>query len=641
LLGVDIEPADMTAMLGRMKDALRRPFRPGVVLALAEFSGLTRIGDGRVWVYDPKRMTDTRRLDALKDRYKTTQGLTIRKLPGDGWEAVDVNGVAAIQVLPAGPQLAGLLEPPLRGMVQGERAQSGADLIDAQSAAPELGSAMKALARGADKANAQKILESISRPGAGALGIDDAAAWRGLSNYLRQGGDPARLAKLLTFREGTISAEVNNRYARRVLALMDGRDASAFPKTSRLLSFSGKATQEGLAAAQQQPFVANIEVLLEDAATKSPDAVADLLPTLRFLSDSDSTPWLGLARYLESGGSIRVLNTALGFRAPSVSQFRPDLVNQAVGMIKDWSPQAIRGLAALERLNATAKGKGRRYANLFLLRTEDPRGVAAALENLAAIESKIDLKDPASLTGIRKVLGALAAEDVPVQVETLPGGQTMVKPAKSLGNAPNITGAVGALRAGARFAREFPGPDVFLKFESPREVINEATGEVLSRVYDVEVVRRGVAPAPGKLPPPDETLRLGEVKEIVSSRALSTPRVLKEFATDIVADVQVRTAALNANQPAPRPFQNIRWLIRGDEIGAQAAANVRARTANPVQNFDMLDEAERNELIDLEMRQLVKGRLEPALTDSSLTGLPLGPYRALLNDPKLPFVEFN
>ncbi len=636
LLGTDIEPAEMKALLGRLRDALRRPFRAQVVLELPEFSGLTQVGDSRAWTYDPNRTTDTRRIDALKGRF-IREGLTIRKLPlGDGWEAVDANGVAAIQVLPAGPRLGGLLEPPLRAMVSGERAQQGVDLIETQSAAPELSSAIKALVRGSGKANAQTILEAIASPGASALGVDDAAAWRGLGNYLRQGGDPARLAKLLTFRKGSISAEANNQYARRMLASMDGRDASTFPKTSQLLTFSGKATQEGLAAAQQQPFVANLEVLLENAAAKSPDSVKDLLPTLRFLNTSDSTPWLGLKNYFENGGNARVLNIALGFRGDSVSQFRPDLVNQSVAMIKAWTPEAIRGLEVLERLNATAKGKGRRYANLFLLRTEDPRGVAAALENLTAIESKIDVKDPASLTGLRKVLGALSAEDAPVQVEKSAGGQSMAKPAASIGNAPNVTGAVGALRAGAALAREFPGSDIFLRFETPHEVINEATGEVLGRTYDVEVVKRGVASAPGKLPPPDEVLRRTEVKEITSARSLSTPRVVHEFATDIAADIQVRTAALNANQLAPRPLQLHRWMIRGDEIRAQATRTLQART----KGFDLLPEGERNEDIDLEMRQMVKAALAPALNDPSLSGLLLGPYRATLNDPALPFVEF-
>ena len=335
---------------------------------------------------------------------------------------------------------------------------------------------------------------------------------------------------------------------------MDGRAPADFPKTAKLLSLTGKATQEGLSNAQQQPFVAELEALLEDAASKNADAVKDLLPTLRFLSDSSSTPWLGLQNYLAKGGSVRVLNTALGFRGEGVSQIRPDLVGQAMEMMKDWSPQAVRGLEALERLNATARGKGRKYANLFLLRSEDPKGVAAALESLAILEPKIDTKDPASLTGVRKVLGALSAEDTPMQVEKLPSGQTISKPAP-LGSAPNITGAVGALRAGAALSRQFASPDVFIRFEVLHEVINEATGEVLGRAYDIEVLQRHAATGKG-LPPPDTVLRRAEVKEVSSAKSLSTPRVLKEFATDILHDIQLRTAALNAGQPAPGPLQD-------------------------------------------------------------------------------------
>jgi len=638
LFGVEIAPSEMKAMLEGMAKILRRPFSAQVVLALPEFSGLKRLGEGVSWTYDPTHPPEAKRLEALKARFAAERGVTVRELPGGGWEAVDSEGVTRIQVLPAGPQIAGLLEPPLRDMVAGGRAQSAADLIDAQSAAPELGSVMKDLARGSGKTSAQKILEAIGRPGAGALGLADESVWRGLSNYLRQGGDPARLAQLLTFREGNFSAEANNRYARRVLALMDGRAPADFPKTAKLLSFTGKATQEGLSNAQQQPFVAELEALLEDAASKNADAVKDLLPTLRFLSDSSSTPWLGLRNYLAKGGSVRVLNTALGFRGEGVSQFRPDLVGQAMEMMKDWSPQAVRGLEALERLNATARGKGRKYANLFLLRSEDPKGVAAALESLAILEPKIDTKDPASLTGVRKVLGALSAEDAPMQVEKLPSGQTISKPAP-LGSAPNITGAVGALRAGAALSGQFASPDVFIRFEVPHEVINEATGEVLGRAYDIEVLQRHAATGKG-LPPPDTVLRRAEVKEVSSAKSLSTPRVLKEFATDILHDIQLRTAALNAGQPAPGPLQDTVWMIRDADIRATATQTVRSAQSDPVQNFDLLDPAEKEDMVKAEMRRMVKKALEPALKDSSLAGQPLHPYEAALNDPKLPFVVF-
>ena len=133
-------------MLEGMAKILRRPFSAQVVLALPEFSGLKRLGEGVSWTYDPTHPPEAKRLEALKARFAAEPGVTVRELPGGGWEAVDSEGVTRIQVLPAGPQIAGLLEAPLRDMVAGGRGQSAADLIDAQSAVPELGSVMKDLA---------------------------------------------------------------------------------------------------------------------------------------------------------------------------------------------------------------------------------------------------------------------------------------------------------------------------------------------------------------------------------------------------------------------------------------------------------------------------------------------------------------
>src|SRR5262249_5135014 len=142
------------------------------------------------------------------------------------------------------------------------------------------------------------------------------------------------------------------------------------------------------------------------------------------------------------------------------SPYRPEQVNNAFKMMAKWDAGAVRGLEALERIHPQATGKGRRYANLFNLRTDDPAGVAAALRDLAALEPKIDPKDPAALIGIRKVLGSLASEDEPAQRADLPGGKSMAVPSpRGPGNAPNITGAVGALRAGASLARQHPEPD--------------------------------------------------------------------------------------------------------------------------------------------------------------------------------------
>jgi len=621
LLGGDLSTNDVTVILGRMRDLLRQDFRPGLLLATPQALGLDRVGEGPAWLYDPRRATDPARFDKLKARFDPR---SVRELPGGGWEAVDSTGRTVIQVLPAGPALAEFLEPPLRVMFTGGRAQTGAELIEGQNAAPELSSLFKRLA-GSDRTSTQRILKSLSRPGGGALTPQDANTWRSLANYLRQGGDPKRLALVLTFREGTISAEANNNYARAVLARLGDLSKTDFPKTSRLLHFTGKATQEGLAAAQTQPFANNLEVLLEAAAAKSPDAVKTLLPTLRLLNPKDSNPWVGLQKYLERDGDVAVLNRALGFRGQDVGQFRPDLVNQAMAMMGegDWSQALIRGLAAYDRLNATAASRGRRYANLTLLSIAGQESVASALADLAALEPKIDTKDPTALAGIRKVLSALSADDMLAQAQQLPSGQTIARPTRDLGNAPNITGAVGALRAGAVLAGEFVGRDTFLRFESPQEVVNQSTGEVLGRVYDIVVLERGAARGPGKLPPPEKVIARVEAKWITSTASLATPRVHRELATDIVADINLRAAAVRAGLPEPSPFSKTRWFIRANELRAQAIAD--------------LIQADR---IDAEMHDRVRKALAPALSDSALAGLDVSPYRQLLANPHLQFVTF-
>ena len=169
-------------------------------------------------------------------------------------------------------------------------------------------------------------------------------------------------------------------------------------------------------------------------------------------------------------------------------------------------------------------------------------------------------------------------------------------------------------------------------------MINEATDEVLGRAYDIEVLQRHAATGKG-LPPPDTVLRRAEVKEVSSAKSLSTPRVLKEFATDILYDIQLRTAAPNAGQPAPGPLQDTVWMIRDADIRATATQTCAARSPTRSRISTCWIPPRRRTWSGRDAPHGEEGA-EPALKDSSLAGQPLHPYEAVLHDPKLPFVVF-
>jgi hypothetical protein len=379
ILNKSVDPVAFKAMLGQLRAAIRAPFQSGVVLVLPEFAGLAQVGDSVTWTYDPARRGQEKAQEAVRARFENRPGTEVRPLADGGWEAVDhPEGRTLIQMLPASPAVAGLLSPPLRAMVQTEGGRNGANLVEGQSAVPELGTLLKQAAHGTGRPAVQQILEAVGRPGSGALTTGDDGAWRGLGDYLQQGGDPVRLAEVLKLRQGKVSAEANADHVRRVLTQMGGRDPTAVPKTRRLLAFSGEATQAGLAKVQEQAHVPGLEAMLESAAGTASDDVKVLLRSLRFLDTGDAEVWSGLENYLKHDGNLAILNRALGFRGTEAGPNRAARIKLAFKTMAHWQASVIHALEAYEQVHPSAVRKGRHYASLFYALPDVPVDPAAA-----------------------------------------------------------------------------------------------------------------------------------------------------------------------------------------------------------------------------------------------------------------------
>jgi hypothetical protein len=218
-------PERIRAAIAQMKQVLRGLNYSALrqVRLLPEFvSGLRAVGDGRTFVFENPAHEPPGLQRLLTDYGK--RGFAVRKLPGGGAEVLNAQGQITTQILPVSPEAVRYLPPPLEAIATSRQTRAGLDAVRRQTTAPELEALLsRSRARSGDEA----VLRVLRAAGRFLDYSGSDTAWRGLDNYLRFNGDPATLARTLTFHDTQESAVENAAHVRNVLTQMAGWDATA------------------------------------------------------------------------------------------------------------------------------------------------------------------------------------------------------------------------------------------------------------------------------------------------------------------------------------------------------------------------------------------------------------------------------
>jgi hypothetical protein len=259
VLGSQQTPAQIQAFLAGLRTALANASFTAPVKLLAQYSGMTHLGEGPTWVYDPA--TPPQRLAALRKAYLDS-GLTVREIPGGGWEAVDAQGRVAVQALPAAPATVKSLPISLEAVAAGPRAQEGLARVRAQTAAPEL-PAQLALAAQRDRNAVVRLLQLLAR---GDAGKGD-AVWLGVSSWLKGGGSPRTLARV-----AALAGDRGGAYAASVFERMATWDSASVAGLEAVLELRPRTTGQEIGAFLGDIDPREVQAILKDIGALRPAA---------------------------------------------------------------------------------------------------------------------------------------------------------------------------------------------------------------------------------------------------------------------------------------------------------------------------------------------------------------------------------
>jgi hypothetical protein len=346
---------------------------------------------------------------------------------------------------------------------------------------------------------------------------------------------------------------------------------------------TGPQFEAGLARIRAQVNAPALESRLTDYLSRGTgeitDRIAQVKRVLQILGREKFTPnretWLGLDNYLKLGGSPDTLTKILDFRkTANTPNYAADYMKIALEEIAQWGDAEVKGMEALYRLRRT-KPTGEQIASLFAFHSSEAEGVRPTLRRLQFLESGAK-----ELRGINEVLGNLLSD-----------------------RAANVSGAIGSLRAAAYLLTEHPGS--IIAFEQPSEIAAPGSNRVLIRVHDIRVITIEETRVAGRNISKEVVLATREVKEISDTRYLGEDRVIRQLAKDILNDAifwRAKPALPGGGHPVYGTFG---WLIRGNEIRAQAIKDLQARDPN----FDKLPDGARLVKVNEEMRARVRQQL--------------------------------
>jgi hypothetical protein len=201
VLGAEHSPEEISAILANLRTRLEHVSFTEPVLRLPQYSGLTQVGEGPTWTFDPADA----RAAALRRDYAARRDLIVSPLRGGGWE-VTAQGKVVLQALPAGPAVSQTLPRPLDVVAAGPRAQEGLLRVRTQAAVPELPAQLAEAAAKFGANPVRRILQIFAR---GTAPPSD-QAFRGLSNFVKSGGDPRVAARAVTIAGDRTGAYASN-----------------------------------------------------------------------------------------------------------------------------------------------------------------------------------------------------------------------------------------------------------------------------------------------------------------------------------------------------------------------------------------------------------------------------------------------
>ena len=197
VLGSTHTPAEIENFVNTIRNWLKNlHYTDPVELRPEYIPELRQVGEGPTWIYDqpqpPARVSLLRKFFV---DHATDRGYAVRDLPGaGGFEVTDAQGQILLQALRASPATARFLPPSLDAIARGARTEEGLARVRAQTSAPELAAQ---LAQAAAKFGAnpiRRLLQTLARGDAPPSDL----AFRGLSNFVKLGGDPRVAARAVT-----------------------------------------------------------------------------------------------------------------------------------------------------------------------------------------------------------------------------------------------------------------------------------------------------------------------------------------------------------------------------------------------------------------------------------------------------------
>lgn len=251
-------PEEIIAGLKVLRGRLERlTFSPRVLLLPEYTDGLVHVAEGPTWTYDPAR--PPRRLAALRASLEE-RGLTLRELPGGGFEATNAEGKVVLQALPLAASARGALTRPIEDIVRGPLAQEGLNRVRTQTAVPELPARLAQIAQTNPK-SVTRILQILGRGQA----IHSDEAFSGVNNYLKNGGRPRTLARAVT-----IAGDKAGNYATSLFEGMSSWGAQQVAGLELIYEIRPRTTGEQIGRLLGDFSPDEVKSILSDLATLGP-----------------------------------------------------------------------------------------------------------------------------------------------------------------------------------------------------------------------------------------------------------------------------------------------------------------------------------------------------------------------------------
>jgi hypothetical protein len=221
---------------------------------------LTQVGAGPTFTY-PRGREPPRLSHLLKSH--SDHGNTVRPLPGGGVEVTDPHGRIILQAIPASAAIIELLPPSLDVIARGAKTEEGLGRVRTQTAVPELPAQLAQAAAKYGQNPVRRLLQILARGDA----PPSDRAFRGLSNFVKLGGDPRVAARAVT-----IAGDKTGSYANSLFEQMVAWDGSSVNGLSTIYEVRPRTTGEEIGVLLGDFPADDVKVILQSIDRLAPHA---------------------------------------------------------------------------------------------------------------------------------------------------------------------------------------------------------------------------------------------------------------------------------------------------------------------------------------------------------------------------------